>query len=372
MAHSYTPGLKVTDSTILLKRRILPLKGIVKATVGAEVKPDDIVAQTHLPGNVHPINIANMLNVEPGDLPSKMIKKEGDAIKTDEVIAESKGLFGLFTSRARATIDGTIEGISTITGQVLQRGIPIPVEVAAYVDGKIVEVIEEEGVIVETHGALVQGIFGIGGETHGKLEIACNSSDEILTPELIKENHKGKVIVAGSLVTAAALKKAINVGVKGVIVGGFDDKDLIEFLGYDLGVAITGAEDLGITLVVTEGFGQIQMAQRTFDLLAAHKGMETSINGATQIRAGVIRPEVIIPKPLTDKTSKRASIPELNIGMPLRVIRAPYFGMLGKVTALPTELTPLDSGTKARVLEVEFIDGKKVIVPRANVELIEE
>ena len=31
-------------------------------------------------------------------------------------------------------------------------------------------------------------------------------------------------------------------------------------LGYDLGVAITGSERIGLTVVITEGFGEIAMS----------------------------------------------------------------------------------------------------------------
>ena len=75
-------------------------------------------------------------------------------------------------------------------------------------------------------------------------------------------------------------------GVKGVVVGVIIDTDLTDILGHDIGAAITGQEDIVTTLIVTEGFGSIQMAQRTFDLLKSLEGREVSINGATQIRAG--------------------------------------------------------------------------------------
>ena len=79
-------------------------------------------------------------------------------------------------------------------------------------------------------------------------------------------------------------------GAAALVSGGIDDEDLKEFLGYDLGVAITGNEQLGLTVIVTEGFGEIAMAQRSFDLLHSHVGDVASVNGATQIRAGVMRP----------------------------------------------------------------------------------
>ena len=373
MAHAYTPGLKVTENLLVRKRRILPLKGDVLVKVGDKINPDDVVARTMLPGNVVPLNVANKLGLPPEDLDTVMKKKPGDPIKAGEVIAESKTLW-IFKNSATATIDGTMESVSHVTGQVLQRGEPTPVEVKAYLIGEVVEVIPTEGCVVACQASFVQGIFGIGGEASGSLLVVTPDNETVLSDDLIKPEMKSKIIVGGSLVTAAALKKAIEIGVKGIVVGGFDDKDLRDFLGYDIGVAITGSEDINITLVVTEGFGQINMAHKTFDMLKKHEGETACINGATQIRAGVIRPEVVIPKRDGQKVTaeEEREIPGLTIGSPIRVIRHPFFGKLGKVTELPAPLQVLESESKARVLEVEFDGGKRAIVPRANVEMIEE
>jgi hypothetical protein len=258
MGHAYTPGLKVTDKVLVIKKRILPLKGDVLAKVGDKVQPDTVIARTLLPGNVEPINVANILGIPPEDIMHHMLRKEGELVKQGEVIAKSKSFFGLFTSECKSKNEGSVESISSVTGQVLIRGNPIPVEIRAYLEGEVVEVFEKEGVAVSTWGSFIQGIFGIGGETHGEIKMVVKDNAEVLTDKLIDKDCQGKVVVGGSLVTADALKKAISVGAKGIVVGGFDDKDLRGFLGYDLGVAITGSEDLGITLVVTEGFGQIR------------------------------------------------------------------------------------------------------------------
>ena len=69
---------------------------------------------------------------------------------------------------------------------------------------------------------------------------------------------------------------------------------------------------------------------------------------------------------------KAAETIGLTEGYPVRVIRQPYFGRLGKVSALPPELQKLESESTARVLEVQFSDGTKAIIPRANVEMLEE
>lgn len=374
MGHAYTPGLKVTDRMLVTKRRILPLKGDVLVKVGDRVEPDTVVARTLLPGPVEPVNVANILGVPPEDVPQTMLKKVGDPVKTSEVIARSKSFFGLFSSECKSKIEGRVESISSVTGQVLLRGHPVPVEVKAYLKGEVVEIFEKEGCAVTTRGAFVQGIFGIGPETHGYIKIATRDNRQVLSEDLIDESMKGQVVVGGSLVTAGALNKAIRAGAAGIVVGGFDDKDLRDFLGYDLGVAITGSEEKGITLVVTEGFGQINMAERTFTLLKQNEGKLACFNGATQIRAGVIRPEVVIPLVgdiRQDEAAEKFAEEGLAEGSPVRVIRQPYFGHLGKVTTLPPELQKLESESHARILQVEFADGTRAIVPRANVEMLE-
>ncbi|MDH3892162.1 MAG: hypothetical protein OEV49_13875 [candidate division Zixibacteria bacterium] len=374
MAHAYTPGLKVTEKHLVKKQRILPLKGEVTVKVGDQVVPDDVVARTHLPGNVVPLNIANKLGIPPEDIELVMRKKVGDPINEGEEIALKKSFIRYFNSSATATIGGSLESVSKVTGQVLQRGHPIPVEVKAYLRGEVTEVFPNEGVEVSCYGSFMQGIFGIGGETYGEIKIATPDNSTVLSDDLIREDMADKVVIGGSLVTADALKKAIKMGIRGIVVGGFDDKDLRDFLGYDIGVAITGSEDIGITLVVSEGFGQISMAQKTFDLLRSHEGQMACMNGATQIRAGVIRPEVVIPTETPSSKSaatQDSEIQGLGIDSPVRVIRHPYFGRLGKVTDLPSPLQVLESESKARILEVEFEDGQRAIIPRANVEMIE-
>jgi hypothetical protein len=372
MAHAYTPGLKVTDRTRVRKERRLPLPGETLAKVGDTVKGADIIARTALPGNVTTVNVGGLLGVPPEDVKQMMAKKAGDAVQKDEMLAQSKGFLGLFKSAVPSPVTGTVESVSDITGQVILREAPQPVQVAAYVDGKVTEVIPKEGVVIETIASFIQGIFGIGGETRGELLTVANDPNEVLTAAMIKPEHKGKVLIGGSLAEEPALRAAAAAGVQGVVVGGIEDATLKAFLGYDIGVAITGSEKCGVTLIVTEGFGRMRMADRTFNLLKSLNGKVASINGATQIRAGVIRPEVIVPS--ADQTSDiKSGVAEggLTVGMAVRIIREPHFGALGKVSALPVALQEIETESKVRVLEVELDDKTRVVLPRANVEIIE-
>ena len=373
MAHSYTPGLKVLKNTKILKERRLPLKGSVAASIGSEVKPDEIIARTDLPGNVQMVNVANLLNVDASDIKQVMLKDIGSKIDKNDLLAETKGLFGFFKSNVKSPVAGTIESISDVTGQVVIREAPLPVEIDAYIQGSVDEIIENEGVVIKSKGAFIQGIFGVGGESRGKIKVLASSRDSELTAEMITSDHKGMILVGGNFISLDAYKKALACNVAGIVVGGFNYYDLEEVLGYTLGVAITGSEDLVTSLVVTEGYGKIQMGQQTYDLLSESNGRLASINGATQIRAGVIRPEIIIPISDTSKNdneNKAEKTTGMTDGSTVRVIRSPNFGKIGIVKELPAELRKMESETMVRVAIID-IDGKQFEIPRSNLEVVE-
>ncbi len=374
MGTAYTPGLKVSPHTIIQRTRRLPLKGDVLVQTGQTVTPDTIVARASLPGLMQSVKVAALLGIDAGEMPAILTIKEGDTVEKGQVIAATKAFFGMFKSEAKSPVGGTVETISGVSGNVGVRQAPLPIDLTAYLSGTVAETMPGEGVVVETEGALIQGIFGIGGERVGEILMVSDLPESDLTEAEISETQAGKIIVGGANISGAALRKAAALGITGIVVGGIVDKDLIEFLGYDIGVAITGHENISLTLVITEGFGTIAMARRTFELLKSLQGRSASINGATQIRAGVIRPEVIVPLGVRANSAPAGSAEDegnLALGTSIRIIREPYFGRLATVAALPPQLTVIGSGASVRVLDATLADGTVVTVPRANVEIIE-
>jgi len=373
-AYAYTPGLKVKRAMLVRKTRRLPLVGEVLVEKNTRIDFDTIVARTMVPGDPHIIKVANLLDIEPEEIDRYLTKKEGSSIEKDEMIAKYTAFFGLSKRFVTSPVKGVIENVSRSTGRIVVREPLVPVEVKAYIPGKIVEVLPNEGVVIETNAAFIQGIFGVGGEAHGQLQVAVESPTEVLTPDRIDDEYKGRILVGGSQVTSEALLKALKVGVRGVLVGSIDDAVLTNFLGYKIGVALTGEEDIDLTLIITEGFGKMNMSQKTFEILKSLNGLDAAVNGATQIRAGVLRPEIIIPTSETLSTSTEDSSLEIGMipGTGVRIIRDPFFGRIGKVISLPIKLQRLETESKVRVVRLELEDGIKVIVPRANVEIIEE
>lgn len=372
MANAYTPGLKVLESAPISKTRRLPIPGEVLVEVGQRITPETIVARTKIPGNPQTVNVATLLGLEPEDIEHFLLVKVGDTVERNQVLALYKAFFGLFKRSADAPVAGVVEHISEVTGQITLREPPIPVEVDAYIDGVVTEIFPGEGVTIETNGAFIQGIFGVGGEKQGEICVAVKGPDDVLEASHIDESHKGKILIGGSLVTTEALHKADSIGVAGIVVGGVIDSDLVDFLGYDIGVAITGHEEVNTTLIITEGFGKMRMAEKTWKLLNQLAGYVASLNGATQIRAGVMRPEIIVPGFASGQAQSEEVIDDgMMAGTSLRIIREPYFGLIAEVVDLPPDLHQIETEARVRILRAKLEDGTIVTVPRANVEIIE-
>lgn len=374
---AYTPGLKIVRDTIIAKERILPVSGEVLVEEGESVSYDTIVARTFIPSDVFSVPLSLILGIDPSELSKAMLKKQGDPVEKGELIAVSKVFFGLFKTEYRAEESGTIELVSDVSGQLFIRKPLIPVNLTAFISGKINKVFPGKGVVVKTRGALIQGIFGIGGERHGEL-MTIAGRDDVITPDYIDEGLKGKIIFGGSLITYEALKKSMECGVNGIVTGGVKKRDFDRILGQEIGVAITGNEDINTTCIVTEGCSKMRMAEHTYNVLKSLNGKIASINGATQIRAGVIRPEIIVPEKEEDVTNIELSKEAkefsgiMDIGSRVRIIRRPYFGLIGHVVKMPIELMTIETESKVRVVEIQLNDGRLVTVPWANLELLEE
>ncbi|QUL97989.1 MAG: hypothetical protein IMF26_07900 [Candidatus Fermentithermobacillus carboniphilus] len=316
-------------------------------------------------------DVAFEIKCKPEELPKHMLRHVGQEVKKGQMIAKKGEAQAFFTKTAVAPVSGIISDIDTKTGKVTISRPFKQVIVNAYIQGKVSSIIEKRGCVVETPGIKINGIFGLGRETHGVLKVLTKGPEEVLTPEMITEDCKDKIIVGGSFATNEALARALEVGVKGVITGTVNYFNLTQSLGVKLGVGITGQEDIDITVILMEGFGHLNMRKEVWETLKALEGRVASINGATQIRAGAIRPEIIVPFPdYTGPLAADAVVDsDLKVGMHVRVVNEPYFGAMGKIVEIVKEPQIIETEAKVPVVKVDLEDGRRVVVPRANVEV---
>jgi hypothetical protein len=390
-ASLFTPGLRVSGCTTVRKRRELPLAGVVRVSEGERVQSDQIIAEAEREGELRVVRVAEILGVSPQEACERIVVRLGDSVEQGAVVAKLRGLWGLFTTTAEAPIAGRVEFISEATGHVGIRAPSSTIAVRAYIDGVIERVEPGRGAVVVAQATLVQGIFGVGGERSGVITMLAVRPNQRVTEGEIPTHCAGAIVIGGQSPTIGTLKLAASRGAVGFVTASIDDKTLAEYVGYDIGIALTGDERVPMTVIITEGFGSLAMNERIVSILRRAEGAQASLNGATQVRAGAQRPEIITT--VTDVSAadfstagsstaqqsdsniqQYAAASEqgigLQVGSRVRVIRVPYFGLQGYVTALPKELVAIETGALARVATVMLdAEQREVVVPRANIEL---
>lgn len=369
MSSLLTPSLVIDKSTNISVERDLPLKGKILVNKGDQVKIDQTIATAELPGNLIIIRVSEILGLSAVEAIKTLVVKEGEQVELDQPIAEHKGLFGLFTSFVKSPITGEIEFINESSAHVGIRSDSESIEVKAFIPGTVSEVRESYGATITACLGIVQGVFGVGGETSGVIEIM----DEELNLTKLSEDLKNKVIVTPFQVNGEILLELQKRGATGLIAGSIADGSIAEYLGYEIGVAITGDEDVSMTVVITEGFGNLKMSNRALKTLSLSKGKVVSMTGATQVRAGAVRPTIYLPptsKEEEENISSEFKSEGLKVGSEIRIIRYPYFGELAKVIDLPVKPEKIATGAITRVLKATTVSGNEIIVPRANVEIV--
>jgi len=373
MAQAYTPGLQASANTKVRKIRELPLPGRCLVSVGDKVTADTEVLAADIPGEITIVRVADRMGFEVEDVVQGMLVSAGSEISSGEELARVKSFFGLFESKLESPVSGKIEFFTEANAHLGIRHASTPLAVSAYVEGVVVEVDEGKSVTIEAQGAFIQGIFGVGGEAYGKVHSLSVSPESCVTTEIIEakaDSLRGAVLVGGARYTAESLQAAAKAGVAAVVCGSIDSATLLSYVRHEIGVSITGDEDVPFTLIVTEGFGDLPISKRILDLANEFEGQFASVNGATQVRAGAMRPEIIIPRSGGIDIDEGAGKNFLELGARLRVIRVPYFGALGEIVELPAEPQKIPSGAMVRVLRAKLDSGEEIVVPRANVELL--
>ena len=369
MSNALTPALSVTSRVTLRRRRDLPIAGEILVREGEVVQGSQVVARASLEGELRLVRAAELLGLPSQDLAPSLKVRVDDEVVEGSVLAELRGLWGLFKSTVAAPMAGKVEFISNSTGHIGIRAPSRPLDLLAYISGKVVAIEPNRSVIVESECTFIQGIFGVGGERQGRVKLLPIEPATPVTEEHIPTDVRGCVIVGGHSPTIGAIRKAADNGAVGFITGSIDDRALREYLGYDLGVALTGDEAVSMTIIITEGFGALPMSARTVAAIKLVNGATCSINGATQVRAGAQRPEFVAPMG-ESASSDNGRSHGLEVGARIRMIRVPFFGSTGKITELPHDLERIETGAHVRVLRTILDDGRQVTVPRANVELL--
>jgi hypothetical protein len=351
------PQSLVVPLATIRRERILPAAGEVTVRPGQKVEPMDVVAQVSRSQGYRTVEIAQRMNVRADEVVSIMVVSPGDKVAKGEPLARRKmGTFGRMRT-LKSPVDGVVAAIGN--GRVVIEITPEVVELRALVRGNVISAMTGYGVVIETTGALVQAAWGSGKEAYGVIKAVTAAPGEALTEAQIDVSCRGAILVGGGTLEESAIKQAVQMQVRAVIVGSFRSN----LVGVML--------DLPFPVVATEGFGVLAMSDPVFDLLRTNEGRECAVDARTPGGPDGGRPDIIIPLPvatLPPQVPMHGS--PVKVGARVRALRAPYMGAVGEVKTLYDHARPLPTGAHLPGAEVE-IDGHGVVfVPYANLELV--
>jgi hypothetical protein len=367
MAHGTIARTAAAPRIAVTRFRAAPGAGELPVRSGDAVDAADVVATIMKPGAIHAIDVAAQLGISRGRIAESLAVRAGDAVVAGQVIAQSRALFGLWTARASSPVDGVVDTVSPVTGQVVVRERATAVVVRAFASGRVTDVQPGVGVEIRAEVSLVQGILGLGGEAMGAL-VRVGSGAGALEAADLGEAHAGAAVFTEGRISLDAMRRAREIGVAALVGASAYGEDLVALLGASPNLAAAGDEALGFALLITEGLGELRMAPRTRELLAKLDGARVSVNGVTQVRAGVIRPDLLGPPIDGAPLSQDSSEPALGVGSRVRIVRGRRTGVTGDIAAVLGAPALLGSGASALVFDVRLDDGDVVRVPRQNVE----
>jgi len=351
------PTSHVTLLATLRRERMLPRPGAITVENRQRVEAADVVGRANVAERHYVVEVARALGVAPQQVEAAMLKQDGDPVKSGEPIAARKGPLGLGRRLARAPADGRL--VTSGGGKTLLAAFRRPFELRAALPGVVVSILQSKGVVIESIGALLEGVWGNGRDDLAPLQLIGGDPNAQLLAPLVQMEMRGTILAAGSLTDPAAVKRLAEVPLRGLIVGHLAPALLPDVQKFDF------------PMVVAEGFGAGGFSRPAADLLAANAGRGVWLNARPLDHFYRRRPELIVPLPGPSTPPQPPAEGEaLAVGKRVRVLRGPAAGRIGAVSSLTERPVNLPSGLRARVATVD-LDGVSARVPFANLELLE-
>lgn len=339
--------------TLIRRERLLPpgVAGVLQVRENARVSLRDVVARGEAPAPYVLLNAAEFFGLkQDADLVPLMQVEIGDMVDKGQVIA-ARGRRKLLSPMI-----GAVRRIEA--GRIIMQQESQPIELEAGLNGTVVEVRPERGVVIETYGAVLQGVWGNNRRAIGPLRQEPKSGLEGILLDAIDIQYRGAIIYTKRPLRPAALQMIEDQGFAGVVAPSVE-ADMIP-----------RAIESGIAILLTEGFGTHRMSNINAAFLDEMNNRQATIDALMPVPLDSRRPEVLINVPLGDN---RPPAPNDNLvlqpGLPVRVTRGGIPAVSGTVVDLPKVPILLENGLQVRCAQVELSTGEKIMVPLANLEV---
>jgi hypothetical protein len=339
--------------TLIRRKRLLPIPGRVLVNEGQKVNTTDIVADARQPGKHFLVDVRRMLGLARSDQAEKLIGRvAGDRVEQDEILAQTGGMFA---QAVHSPATGVIVTISA--GRVLIETDSSPLQIRAGLTGIVREVIPDQGVVVETSGALVQGRIGNDQANQGVLVVVAHSAEDELTNSRLDVSMRGAVLVGGHCSQPEVLKTAEDLTLRGLILSSIT-ADLIPLV-----------LQASYPIVVVEGIGKIPFCAEAYQILITNEKRDACVNAAAYQPYLGARPEIIVPLPGIGNLPNDAV--EITPGKTVRILAAPYASQSGILVQVRPGKTRLKNGIHTQAADVRLANNEVVTIPLVNIDVLE-
>lgn len=330
--------------------RHLPRPGEVLVRSGESVEPMHNVAQAIALPEFRIVNVAQEMDVSSKKVNSYLKVKRGEEVDEGTIVAARGGLSGRV---CRSPIKGTVSGVGR--GRLLLEAEPQVIRLNALVPGYVVEVHLEEGVVIETVGSHIQAVWGNGAEAYGVLNVIVRAPRHPIRSRSVNASSQGAILVGGSTVDEETIEQAVEMQVRGIIVGSV------------LPSLIPKLQEVDFPVIAMEGVGDMPMSDAIFELLRSLDGREAAVSGVLGGRWSAERPYIVVPMPTQSAQVIDADEP-LQVEDRVRILRGEHLGRSGTIIELPEKLVQLETGARLPGAIIDLGDDTSVKIPMVNFE----
>lgn len=346
---------RVKNLTTVRRTRLLPVPGRITVTVGQEVNAVQVVARAPAVGDFHILRANDVLGIPAESLADYLLVEVGARLERGTPLMRKKTRLG-GSKIFRSPLEGIVQDVRD--GCLILRKAEVSDELRAMVPGRVVSIVPDRGVVLETSGTLIQAAWDSGKESYGTLVIASNSAWEEMAVERVGARARGAVLVTGKVEHVESLDNLMDRGIYGLITGGMPAE------------LCRRSEEIPFPVFITDGIGPYPMSEPIFNLLQQSEGRQASLL-AGQRHDQYLRSEIVIPLP-TRATPGESEVQKNTVvpGSSVRILRTGHRTQIGKVTRVYQTGKRADADLHLPGADVKMADGREIFVPYTNLDLI--
>jgi hypothetical protein len=358
---TYFPEQRFVTNRATVNREVLLPEGAIGSVLverGQNVEITDTVVRGLIPDRYIIIDAAQQLGLSARDYEKLgdelLLVKRRTPITADEPIAGRNRERG---RRVLAPVSGLVVSVDVEQGRIIMQELPDFIDLKAGVRGRVVRVYEGRGVAIETAGALVQGVWGNGRTRTATMRLEPEEGVHALEANELQIEFKNEVVVTLRPIDADILQLADVRQFAGIVAPSMD------------AALIDTVLEKPYAVILTEGFGQINMSNSVSQTIREFDGFQVAMDAYLPQRLEPRVPELVINRLFEADPPRPNDRMTLRSGMRVRITRAPYTGLVGRVIEQPERPIALENSLRLPCALVEIMLGERVYVPLANLEL---